>query len=186
MNAFAHFYSTAGRLSIVRFALVALVVVALLYGLDIVDWQWGLVANIAAGAMGGGACGKLLVSAIRRLKDAGFSIRYAAWLALALGAVTLFTFVTFLISDPLWANDVLTVLGYVVPGSAVVAMLWPPKPESSSTSNHRRWAGPVIGLVSIATGAVVAGFLAWLSIGMDANNRARAEQEIHQHLGEQP
>lgn len=177
MKTITSFYSTAGRTGIARFAIVAAITIAILYAVPTVDWTWGLVPNIVAGALGGAAFAKLLVEAIRRLRDAGISRTFAAWFALGAGILFGSAFSAFLLSDPPWADSVLTTLIYGLPIVSAIALVWPPRGGSDVASNGSRRVGIAIATLSIIVGAMTMGFIAWLSMGMDANNRAAAALE---------
>lgn len=189
MTAFYRFYSVVGRISIARFAGVVVITVVVLFAVSHVDWQWGLAANILAGAIGGAAFAKLLVDAIRRLGDAGISRRIAAWVALAFGAATGAALYAVLTSDPPWAAFVLTAVEYGAPITCAAALLWPPRRDASDSARARARApdraGVAIAAMCVVGGAAGMGFVAWLSIGMDASNRRNAAFEAGRDRGGQ-
>ncbi|WP_260598490.1 hypothetical protein [Sphingomonas endolithica] len=174
MRALSPFYSVVGRVSIASFIAVAAVCAAVLWAALQADWQWGLVPNIVVGAVAGAAVAKLLVAAIRRLRDAGINLRVAAAILLVVTVITGSAFFTFLSSDEPWAEWVLNVADYGVPMICAVALLWPSRRDVGGHASGSDRAGVLIAISCVVGCAALWGFIAWLSIGINASNLRNA------------
>lgn len=71
MNAVRHFFSFTGAGSPTRFAVAALLSVAIWWLISLVDYTFGLPTNIIAGIVAGAALAKLMVEAVRWSRRAG-------------------------------------------------------------------------------------------------------------------
>ncbi len=183
MQAVSRFYSTTGRTSTAGLASIALAVAILLFALSHIDWTWGIVPNVIAGAIGGAAIGKLFVATVRRLRDAGIDRRLAGSIMLGAGIAFVIAIGSIISQDPPWAQFVLIGLQYGVPALWVAALLWPSRPAGGDVSPRPTTAGMVIAAASIIMGAAAMGAVAWLSIGMDAANRRNAAFVAAQERG---
>ncbi len=174
MQAVSRFYSTAGRTSTTGLAGIALAVAILLFLISRIDWTWGILPNVVAGAIAGAAIGKLLAATVRRLRDAGIDRRLAGWIMLGSGVAFAIAIGSIMSHDPAWAQFLLIGLQYGVPALWVVVLLWPSRPTLDESSPARRTGGMAIAVACIVIGAVAMGAVAWLSTGMDAANRRDA------------
>lgn len=174
MQAVSRFYSTAGRTSNVGLASTALAVALLLFAISYIDWTWGILPNVIAGAIGGAAIGKLCVATVRRLQDAGIDPRLAGWIMLGAGIAFAIAIGSIMSGDPPWAQFVLIGLQYGLPALWVAALLWPSRPASYDVPQIHTTKGMAIAAASVIIGAAAMGAVAWMSTGMDAANRRNA------------
>lgn len=185
------FYSASGRTSILRMVAVAVAAASVLWVCSGTRWTYGLLVNGIAGAAAGAAVAKLVVEAVRRLRDAGINLRLAALGALALGAVMIGAVVIAVGSDA--GQGVIPEVAIYGPlAVAAVALLWPPRrrpvplyeqPKASFLGGH----GPRFAIACIACATGIALFNAWLEHGMDeANQRAMRFSAEHGYDRMQP
>jgi hypothetical protein len=168
---FSRFYSIAGRASVARILLVACLAGAVLWGCAQASWEYGLVAAAITGALAGAALAKLVVEAVRRLRDAGIDRRAAAWGCLALGVFVAAAFASFFFVGPQMGRTMLSVATWITPPALIVPLLWPGRPGRADGVDVRGSRGLHFAIACIVGGIAVALFLAWLSIGMDESNR---------------
>lgn len=186
LQAVSRFYSASGLTSIPRMVLVTVAVVAILWVCGQPDWTMGLPINTLAGAVAGAALAKIIVEAVRRLRDAGIDLRLAAWCALAVGIGVLAALYPIVLDSatgaqrsPLWINILRVAVRYGVPILAAAALLWPKRlgprrtdlavdPAASSKPSRR---GQWFALACVIGGASWTYFITSLSIGMDESNQ---------------
>ncbi|WP_294325763.1 hypothetical protein [uncultured Sphingomonas sp.] len=177
MHAIRRFYAEPGRTSRASLTLIAIIVAAILYAVPFVDWTWGLAPNFGIGMVGGAAFGTFVVASIRRMRDAAISLRLAGWVTLGILATFVVALLTMARSDAPWANVVLDMLVYVVPGLWLAIAVWPRHPVDDPLPTGRYRAGYGILLAFMILGAGIVGFIAWVSTGMHEANERRMEYE---------
>ena len=172
------FFSVAGRTSVLRLVVIAVLIAAVLWACAQTTWEYGRVINGFIGAVAGAAIAKLVVEAIRRLRDAGISLRFASWCALALGLAAIGVFSSYFLVDLESAQTMLSILTYASIMFVAVGLLWPSRASSTQTqARGMESRGLTFAVACVIGGAIVAALLASLSIGMDeVNQRAMTEQ----------
>lgn len=148
------FFSVAGRASIPRFWIVAVAVAAILWACGQTTWEYGRVANGFIGAVAGTAGAKLVVEAVRRLRDASVNLRLAAWCALGAGSATAFVFASFFFLGLQIAQAMLSFLTYAVPIIAAVALSLPSRAQPATLAQGSAKRGLPFAITCTVRGSV--------------------------------
>lgn len=183
VDGFRRSFSSAGRCSVPRFSFTAILCVAVIWLCNQTHWTQGIAFDALAGGIAGTAFAKLVVEAIKRLRDAGHDPRMLTRIAVALTAAALIVG-TSAFSGEHWAETPATVLAIAVPAIAAIALLWPghpSRPGDVRLKERRSWAFVTLCIVG---GAAAAGWLAWFEAGM-AENAHRMDAWSHAHRSEE-
>lgn len=170
------FFTTAGRTSITRFLIIAVIAGAILWACFQTRGAYGLIANFLVGIVAGGALAKLLAESARRVRDTGRNLRVAAWVAASFGMIMVAGLMS--LNDQIMGDIVTRTMTYVIPATAATFLLWPSRNLKEYASTPRSASGGLrLASACVLGGIIAATWLSWLTMGMRASIERNLEIE---------